>query len=205
MKKRKKDAANMFFSAFLVFAYVVCSYFLLQFITTLTSQTLIESLVVLIVAVFGLLLFYATRVGDGKQVLRFSPSVLILIVLPAIYVICAYFAVGLPLHTQIANNTTLIYLAAFALGYGIPYTFTSGFELVSAEDVFYPKDDEEPVKETEEAVESEETEETEEPEMSDKTDKKSENDDKASSEKDEDKTEVDNKNEGKKSKSKKKK
>lgn len=202
MKKRKKDAANMFFSAFLVFAYVVCSYFLLQFITTLTNQTLMESLVVLIVAVFGLLLFYATRVGDGKQVLRFSPSVLILIVLPAIYVISAYFAVGLPLHTQIAKNTTLIYLAAVALGYGIPYTFTSGFELVSAEDVFFPKDDEE---ETEEEVESEETEETEESEADEEADKKSESEDEASSENDEDKPEVSNKNTGKKNKSKKRK
>lgn len=202
MKKRKKDAANMFFSAFLVFAYVVCSYFLLQFITTLTNQTLVESLVVLIVAVFGLLLFYATRVGDGKQILRFSPSVLILIVLPAIYVISAYFAVGLPLHTQIANNATLIYLAAVALGYGIPYTFTSGFELVSAEDVFFPKDDEE---ETEEADESEKTEETEESEADEEADKKSESEDEASSENDEDKPEVSNKNTGKKNKSKKKK
>lgn len=143
MKKRRKEAANMFFSAFLVFAYVVCSYFLLQLVNKLTNQTVAQLIVVAIVAVFGLLVFYATRVGEGKQVLRFSPSVLILIVLPSVYVISAFFAVGLPLHSQLANNATVIYLAAMALGYSIPYTFTSGFEMVAAEDVYFPKDEEE--------------------------------------------------------------
>lgn len=143
MKKRKKEAVNMFFSAFLVIAYVVCSYFLIQLISTLTNQILAGLLILLIVVVFGLLMFYATRVGDGKQILRFSPSVLILVVLPSIYVISAFFAVGLPLHEQLSSNIVIVYMAAMALGYGIPYTFTSGFELVSAEDVFNPKDDEE--------------------------------------------------------------
>lgn len=141
MKKRKKEAVNMFFSAFLVIAYVVCSYFLIQLISTLTNQTLAGLLILLIVVVFGLLMFYATRVGDGKQILRFSPSVLILVVLPSIYIISAFFAVGLPLHEQLSSNVVIVYMAAMALGYGIPYTFTSGFELVSAEDVFNPKDD----------------------------------------------------------------
>lgn len=150
MKKRRKEAANMFFSAFLVFAYVVCSYFLLQLVNKLTSQTVAQLVVVAIVAVFGLLVFYATRVGEGKQVLRFSPSVLVLIVLPSVYAISAFFAVGLPLHDQLANNATVIYLAAMALGYGIPYTFTSGFEMVAAEDVYFPKDEEEEESEEEE-------------------------------------------------------
>lgn len=138
MNKKKREAMNMFFSAFLVIAYVVCSYFLLQFVSALTNETLIQVITVALVVVFGALLFYATRVGDGKQILRFSPSVLILMVLPSIYAISAFFAVGLPLHEQISQTETVLYLAAVTLGYAIPYTFTSGFELVSAEDVYYP-------------------------------------------------------------------
>ena len=71
--------------------------------------------------------------------MRFSPSVLILMILPSLYVISAFFAVGLPLHNQINENSIIMYLAAVALGYGIPYSFTSGFEMVDAEDVFYPE------------------------------------------------------------------
>lgn len=158
MKKRKKEAVNMFFSAFLVIAYVVCSYFLIQLISTLTNQTLAGLLILLIVVVFGLLMFYATRVGDGKQILRFSPSVLILVVLPSIYIISAFFAVGLPLHEQLSSNVVIVYMAAMALGYGIPYTFTSGFELVSAEDVFNPKDDEKEESESESDTDAEDAE-----------------------------------------------
>lgn len=139
MKKRSKEAANMFFSAFLVFAYVICSYFLLQLASSLTSNTLYSVVTVAVVVVFGVLLFYATRVGDGKQVVRFSPSVLILVVLPSLYAVSAFFAVGLPLHEQIIQNTIVLYLAAVALGYGIPYTFMSGFEMVAAEDVYFPE------------------------------------------------------------------
>lgn len=139
MSKRKKEAANMFFSAFLVVAYVVCCYFILQLASTITNQTLYSGVTIALVFFFGLLLFYATRVGDGKQVIRFSPSVLILIDIPAIYAVSAFFAKGLPLHTEIVDNTIILYLAAVALGYGIPYTFTSGFEIVAAEDVFYPE------------------------------------------------------------------
>ena len=64
---------------------------------------------------------------------------LVLIVLPSVYAICAYFAIGLPLHTQISENVVIMYLAAVAFGYGIPYSFTSGFEMVAAEDVYYPE------------------------------------------------------------------
>ena len=139
MNKRRKEAANMFFSAFLIVAYVVCCYFIMQLASAVTNTTLYSTIIVALVVFFGLLLFYATRVGDGKQVKRFSPSVLVMIVLPSIYVISAYFAVGLPLHEQILNNEMMLYLASVALGYGIPYTFTSGFEMVAAEDVFYPE------------------------------------------------------------------
>lgn len=143
MNKRKKEAANMFFSAFLVLAYVICAYFLIQLSRKLTNSTLMALIIIAVVAGFGLFLFYATRVGDGKQIMRFSPSVLILMVLPSLYVICAFFAVGLPLHEQIVDTEQILYLAAITLGYSIPYTFTSGFEIVSAEDVYYPKDEEE--------------------------------------------------------------
>lgn len=150
MKKRRKESANMFFSAFLVIAYVVCCYFVMQLASSVTNATLYSGIVMGLVVFFGLLLFYATRVGDGKQILRFSPSALILIVLPSIYAISAYFAVGLPLHNQISDNSIVLYLAAVALGYGIPYTFTSGFEMVAAEDVFYPERAEEKAKQEEE-------------------------------------------------------
>ncbi len=139
MNKRKREALNMFFSAFLVIAYVVCSYFITQLADSVTSPNAYGAIILAVVFFFGLLLFYATRVGDGKQVIRFSPSVLVLIVLPAIYVVSAYFAVGLPLHEQISNSSVVMYLAAVSLGYGIPYTFTSGFEMVAAEDVYFPE------------------------------------------------------------------
>lgn len=139
MKKRNKEALNMFFSTFIVAAYVICCYFILQLASTVTNQNLYSAVTIGLVVIFGGMLFYATRVGDGKQVLRFSPSVLIMMILPSVYVISAFFAVGLPLHQQITNNSVIIYIAAVVLGYGIPYSFTSGFEMVSAEDVFYPE------------------------------------------------------------------
>lgn len=136
MKKRKKEAINMFFSAFLVMAYIVCSYFLLQLAYKMTNITFVQIAIIALMTIFGLFLVYATRVGDGKQVKRFSPSVLILMVLPSIYVISAFFAVGLPLHDQIFNTEQVLYLASVTLGYSIPYTFTSGFELVTEEEVY---------------------------------------------------------------------
>ena len=139
MKKRKREAMNMFFSAFLVIAYVICSYFITNLASSVTNQNAYSAILFGIVTLFGTLLFYATRVGDGKQVVRFSPSVLILIVLPAVYVISAYYAVGLPLHETLRNSSVVMYLAAVSLGYGVPYTFTSGFEMVAAEDVYFPE------------------------------------------------------------------
>lgn len=139
MKKRNRESLNMFFSAFLVIAYVVCCYFILQLASTMTNQMLYSGVTIALVIFFGVVLFYATRVGDGKQVIRFSPSVLILIVLPSIYVISAFFAVGLPLHDNIAENSIILYLASVSLGYGVPYSFTSGFEIVAAEDVYFPE------------------------------------------------------------------
>ena len=86
-----------------------------------------------IYAVFGLLIFYATRVGDGKPVKRFSPVTLIVMVLPSLYIIIASVAKFMPLNDIFASQnpgtvSVITALAAVALGYGIPYTFLSGFE-----------------------------------------------------------------------------
>lgn len=139
MKKRKREALNMFFSAFLVVAYVVCSYYIINLADSVSNENLYSGIMLTVVVLFGALLFYATRVGDGKQIMRFSPSVLCLIVLPAAYAVSAFFAVGLPLHDTMQKSSVVLYMAAIALGYGIPYTFTSGFEMVAAEDVYFPE------------------------------------------------------------------
>ncbi len=137
-KPNKKDNVNLFFSAFLVLAFVVCAHFFTQFTNTLTSNvgTIIS---IALYVVFGLLLFYATRVGDGKAVKRFSLVTLIVMVLPALYIIISSMAAGLPLHdvfaSDISGNVSLIVsLAGIVLGYGIPYTFLSGFEVADEEE-----------------------------------------------------------------------
>ena len=136
-KPNKKDNVNLFFSAFLVLAFIVCAHFFTQFTNTLTSNvgTIIS---IALYVVFGLLLFYATRVGDGKAVKRFSVVTLIVMVLPALYIIIASMAAGLPLHDIFASDVTgsvsiIVSLAGIALGYGIPYTFLSGFEIAGDE------------------------------------------------------------------------
>lgn len=134
MKKKntKRDNVNLFFSAFLITGYIVVSYFCLQLTSTinLTASSIIK---IALFVIFGLLLFYATRVGDGKPVFRLSLFTLVLLDIPALYVIIASFASGFPLHQQISGQEYLLVLACIALGYGIPYTFLSGFELVSDE------------------------------------------------------------------------
>lgn len=129
-KTTKRDNINLFFSAFLVIGYVVCAYFFSSLVGSTVDATIGGIINMAIYVVFGLILFYATRVGDGKQLKRFSIPTLILVDLPAIYILAAYFAVGLPFHTELAANSTVVMLAAAALGYAIPYTFLSGFELV---------------------------------------------------------------------------
>lgn len=147
-KPNKKDNVNLFFSAFLVLAFIVCAHFFTQFTKTLTSNvgTIIS---IALYVVFGLLLFYATRVGDGKAIKRFSIVTLIVMVLPALYIIIASMASGLPLHDIFVSETSgsvslIVSLAGIALGYGIPYTFLSGFEVaddesdIKAEEVSVP-------------------------------------------------------------------
>lgn len=134
MKKTKRDKINLLFSSFLVIGYIICSYF---FSTLATQVSGIWGGVIqaLILIVFGLLLFYATRVGEGVQVKRFSPAVLILVVIPALYIVLAAVFTAIPfpsfikLHSESGTPGLIFALAGVALGYGIPYTFLSGYEL----------------------------------------------------------------------------
>lgn len=135
-KPDKRDTINLFFSAFLILAFIVCAHFFSEFTSTLSVTTgLMISILVFIV--FGLLIFYATRVGDGKAVKRFSLITLIVLVLPTLYIVVAALAPGLPLHdifvTDDGSASVIVTLAGIALGYGIPYTFLSGYELASDE------------------------------------------------------------------------
>lgn len=136
-KPDKRETANLFFSAFLIIAYIVCAHFFNQFTSTL--DTLVGKIVsIVLFVVFGLLIFYATRVGEGKAIKRFSLVTLIVLILPSLYIIIASIAPGLPLNdvfaTQDSSVNVIVTLASVALGYGIPYTFLSGFELENESD-----------------------------------------------------------------------
>lgn len=128
MKNKKRNKINQIFSSVLVIGFIVCSYFFSSLAMNMTSAWGIVVYMAIFV-VFGLLLFYATRVGEGKAVKRFSLSVLLLVDLPALYIILATYITFLPLNAQLAEVPIVAFLAAVALGYGIPYTFLSGFEL----------------------------------------------------------------------------
>lgn len=132
-KPTKRDTVNLFFSAFLIIAFIVCAHFFAQYASAL-SQPLGSIIPILVYAVFGLLIFYATRVGDGRAVKRFSLVTLIIMVVPSLYIIIASLAPGLPLYDVFSNASgsglsVIVTLASIALGYGIPYSFFSGFEL----------------------------------------------------------------------------
>ena len=129
MKKSFRENLNLFFSAFLVIVYIICSYFFLN-LASRTPDTASNVIQVLVFLVFGLLVFYATRVGEGKVVKRFSPIILCVLDIPALYIIIASIAPALPLYTQLSSQPVVMILACIALGYGIPYTFVSGFELI---------------------------------------------------------------------------
>ncbi|MBQ8571967.1 MAG: hypothetical protein IJ451_00705 [Ruminococcus sp.] len=134
-KPTKRETINLVLSAFLILGYIVCTYFFLT-ITASAAPQLEPYVQVLVFLVFGLVVFYATRIGDGKQVKRFSLWTLIILDIPAFYAILASFLPNMPLHNFIANlggATPLAYspiliLSCIALGYGIPYTFLSGYE-----------------------------------------------------------------------------
>ncbi|MGN0518181.1 MAG: hypothetical protein ACI4II_05610 [Acutalibacteraceae bacterium] len=172
MNKKQKSSVNLFFSAFLVVAYVVCAYFFDKLTTARVDSVRTQTLFQLaIYAVFGLVLFYATRVGDGKQIVRFSLSALILMVIPSLYVICClFFPSALPFATTLTASQNVIILSAVVLGYGLPYTFTSGFELeVEPEEAEGAEKKSEEVKSEEVKTEEVKTEETEEQPESDKS------------------------------------
>ena len=131
-KDSKRNIINLVFSSFLVIGYIVCSYFFYSLSQKVAGVggNLIQLAILL---VFGLLLFYATRVGEGRQVKRFSLPVLLLLDIPCIYIALAAMIKALPLHEQLAPVDgafpVILILAIIALGYGIPYTFLSGYEL----------------------------------------------------------------------------
>ena len=131
-KPDKRETINLFFSAFLILAFIVCAHFFTQFTANLdaTFATVVN---MLIYVVFGLLVFYATRVGDGKPVKRFSVVTLLVLVLPSLYILVASVAKFMPLNNIFAGAagsvSVITALAAVALGHGIPYTFVSGFEM----------------------------------------------------------------------------
>lgn len=129
----KEARLNQFLSAFLVIAYVICMYFISSWISTIPNATLKYLTFAGLYIVFGLLLFYATRVGEGKQIHRFSLSVLLLMVVPGLYILLASLVTGMPLSAEIGNSSTLQILGYVMLGYGIPYTFVSGYERVTPE------------------------------------------------------------------------
>ena len=91
MKKKnsKRENVNLFFSAFLMLAYIVCGYFFAQFADTVGGGNAKALVTAIIFVVFGLLVFYATRVGEGKAIKRFSLITLLLLDLPALYIILA--------------------------------------------------------------------------------------------------------------------
>ena len=139
-KPNKRDTINLVFSAFLIVGYIVCAYF---FLTMSATKPELEPYInTMVFVVFGLIIFYATRVGEGKPTKRFSLWTLLILDLPALYAILACFMDKLPLHEQIVNleSTTalpyspLFIMACVALGYGIPYTFLSGYEMKEDEE-----------------------------------------------------------------------
>ncbi len=129
MKKSSRDKLNLFFSAFLVIGYIICSYFFMA-LTNSVSTGMANLIQVVVFVLFGLLVFYATRVGDGIPVKRFSPIVLCVLDVPALFIIIASLAPAFPLHAALSSQPVVMLFACIALGYGIPYAFLSGFEMV---------------------------------------------------------------------------
>lgn len=127
MKKSSREKLNLFFSAFLVIGFIVCTYFFM----TLSSRlpNIADLITVGVCTIFGLVIFYATRVGEGVPVKRFSPIILLVLDLPALFIIIATLAPNFPLHEALSEVKEVMMFACIALGYGVPYTFLSGFEI----------------------------------------------------------------------------
>ena len=128
MNKKSRERLNLLFSSFLVIGYIVCTYFFMS-LTTRVSESVANLIQVVVFILFGLIVFYATRVGEGIPVKRFSPIVLCILDVPALFIIIASLAPAFPLHQALSTQPIVMTFACVALGYGIPYTFLSGFEL----------------------------------------------------------------------------
>ncbi len=128
MKKSNREKLNLFFSSFLIIGYIVCAYFFMA-LTSRVDGAVASLIQVAVFTLFGLLIFYATRVGEGVPVKRFSAIVLCVLDIPALFVIIATLAPAFPLHVALASQPVVMMFACIALGYGIPYTFLSGFEI----------------------------------------------------------------------------
>ncbi|MCQ4021913.1 MULTISPECIES: hypothetical protein [unclassified Ruminococcus] len=151
-KPSKRELFNLICSAFLVLGFGVCAYFFSVFAgSSLADNVLGKVVYLLIFVLFGLILFYATRVGDGKQIKRLNIASLVLICLPALYVLLAYLLSFMPLHEQLGDsNSVAAVLAGVAFGYGLPYSFLSGYEINDE------AEEKEKAEETEKAEEAEE-------------------------------------------------
>ena len=135
MDKKQKSSLNLFLSAFLIVAYVICAYFFERLIGARVDSATLQTLFkISIYIIFGLVLFYATRVGEGKQIVRFSLSSLVLLVIPSTYILFCQFFPSLPFSITLTMCGDVVLLAAVILGYGLPYTFTSGFELDTSDE-----------------------------------------------------------------------
>ena len=143
-KPDKKEHINLFISAFLILAFIICANFFADFTKNL-DYTTAQIISIAVYAIFGLLLFYATRVGEGKAIKRFSPLTLIVLVIPALFIIVGSLAAFMPLHSTFAADANgklsiMTTLASVVLGYGIPYCFFSGFELENNDEESEEKD-----------------------------------------------------------------
>lgn len=143
-KPDKKEHINLLFSAFLVIAFIICANF---FAKSIESMSVMAGRLVVagVYIVFGVLLFFATRIGEGKPVKRFSPFTLCVMVVPSFFIILASLFDGMPLHGafmpgSVYGLSVVASLASVAFGYGILYTFFSGFELEEEDE--YDDDDE---------------------------------------------------------------
>lgn len=139
MKKSAREKLNLFFSAFLVIGYIVCTYFFLT-LTSRVSSGVASLINIIVFVLFGLVVFYATRVGEGEPVKRFSAIVLCVLVVPALLIILASTVQAFPLYEYLSTQPAVMMAACVALGYGIPYTFLSGFEMIEA-----PQEDEDEI------------------------------------------------------------
>ncbi len=124
----------------------------------------------------GLVLFFATRTGDGKTIYRVNWFSIAFILVPVVFllvniVLCVSFAnqsefvLGV-VSLAFDKYARTLYLVLILFGYAIPYSFISGFEKKVETPAAIPEETEAAAaaENTEEALQAEETVETEETE-----------------------------------------